>query len=133
MIKINMLFWAITIHHIITVLHQESGKSQTIGKNDISKSIYFHVLSSQRNLSRNLKKKLQLSISNLTEPGLGIVASSVGFEHNILHVLRVVAVNRMWNYCFSRFKISRFWCPSTNRLLTYVEVVSKYFHPIFSI
>ena len=91
MIKIKMLFWAITIHHIITVLHQESSKSQTIGKNDISKSIYFHVLSSQWNLSRNLKKKLQLSISNLTEPGLGIVASSVGFEHNILHMVRAVA------------------------------------------
>ena len=62
-----------------------------LAKNDISKSIYFHVLSSQRNLSRNLKKKLQLSISNLTEPGLGIVASSVGFEHNILHMVRAVA------------------------------------------
>ena len=58
-----------------------------LAKNDISKSIYFHVLSSQR----NLKKKLQLSISNLTEPGLGIVASSVGFEHNILHMVRAVA------------------------------------------
>ena len=62
-----------------------------LAKNDISKSIYFHVLSSQQNLSRNLKKKLQLSISNLTEPGLGIVASSVGFEHNILHMVRAVA------------------------------------------